>query len=227
MTESVSFLSYFFQASWMVRAIMLGLIGVSVASWAIIIYQARRTAQARASHNEFSQAFTAGFDLNNQYQRIKRAGDDTCGLERIYAAGFEAFLKVQDWTTCTIEQATTYIEDAMDLAAQAEVNSETRYLPFLASVSSVSPFVGLLGTVFGIMTTLHALGGSSQASLMVVAPGIAEALVATALGLFVAIPASIAYNRFTSTLTVSENDYTAFQTAFTQHLREQWYTKQA
>lgn len=203
-TQDLSFLSLITNASLLVQLVMALLLGVSVMSWTYIFRKMFAISSAQGQTEEFERAFWSGGNLNALYQdaasnRRKSAGK-TGALERIFESGMSEFSKVKaSFTTKTNTDAGVMIDGArraMRAAYQREMDALESHLAFLASVGSVSPYVGLFGTVWGIMNAFRGLANVQQATLAAVAPGIAEALIATAIGLFAAIPAVVAYNRY-------------------------------
>mgnify|MGYP001161904759 FL=1 len=193
--DSMSIWSLVSGAGLVVQAVMLLLVLLSVMSWAMIVVRFRTIGQARKVGRAFENDFWASNDLASLYQVVKGDTKASCGQRAIFKAGFEEFIRL----TKTSRDADAVMEGAqraMRVALQREQNRLYHTLPFLATVGSTSPYIGLFGTVWGIMNSFRALANVTQASLAVVAPGIAEALVATAMGLFAAIPAVVAYNRF-------------------------------
>ncbi len=194
-THDLSILSLITQASVLVQLVMALLAGLSLVSWYWIFRKLFQIRAARTQTNEFERDFWSGGDLNTLFQSATVSRDRTGGLERIFEAGYREFTKLRGKshdTSATIDGA----RRAMRATYQREVDDLEAHLAFLASVGSVSPYIGLLGTVWGIMNAFRGLSDVGTATLAHVAPGIAEALVATAIGLFAAIPAVVAYNRF-------------------------------
>jgi biopolymer transport protein TolQ len=185
-TQDLSFLSLVLNASLLVQLVMLLLLGLSVASWTIIFKKSFSLKAVRQDTERFERDFWSGGDLNTLLQSAQRNKDASACLERIFESGMLEFKKGNE-----IDGA----RRAMKAAYQREMDALEANLPFLASVGSVSPYIGLFGTVWGIMHAFRGLANVQQATLSSVAPGIAEALVATAIGLFAAIPAVVAYNR--------------------------------
>jgi biopolymer transport protein TolQ len=185
-TQDLSFLSLVLNASLLVQLVMLLLLGLSVASWTIIFKKSFSLKAVRQDTERFERDFWSGGDLNTLLQSAQRNKDESACLERIFESGMLEFKKGNE-----IDGA----RRAMKAAYQREMDALEANLPFLASVGSVSPYIGLFGTVWGIMHAFRGLANVQQATLSSVAPGIAEALVATAIGLFAAIPAVVAYNR--------------------------------
>ncbi|NJM32817.1 MAG: protein TolQ [Limnobacter sp.] len=196
-SQDMSFVTLIAQASLVVQIVMLILAGVSVLSWSTIFKKWRMLSNARKLSQEFEKDFWSGGDLNTLYQRASARRNEAGPLERIFEAGMGEFIRARDKKGLTdhsliIDNA----RRAMKAAFQRENDVLEQNLPFLASAGSVSPYIGLFGTVWGIMHAFRGLANVQQATLASVAPGIAEALVATAIGLFAAIPAVIAFNRF-------------------------------
>ena len=184
-------------ASLVVKAVMLLLLAVSFLSWMFIFSKWFAIRRARAQTEQFEREFWGGKDLNLIYQGAVNNRHTIGSLERIFEAGFREFAKLRNQRSTTDPSVMVDgARRAMRATYQREMDHLERHLAFLASTGSVSPYVGLFGTVWGIMHAFRSLANVQQATLAQVAPGIAEALVATAIGLFAAIPAVIAYNRF-------------------------------
>ena len=203
-TQDLSFITLITNASVLVQLVMALLLAVSVMSWTYIFRKMFAIRSARSQTEEFERAFWSGGNLSTLYQdatsnRRKGAGK-TGALERIFEAGMDEFNKVKASLGHKSAGDSAALLDgarrAMRAAYQREMDALESHLAFLASVGSVSPYVGLFGTVWGIMNAFRGLANVQQATLAAVAPGIAEALIATAIGLFAAIPAVVAYNRF-------------------------------
>ena len=198
-TQNLSFVSLITNASIVVQLVMALLLIVSVMSWHYIFRKMFAIRRARFQTEEFERAFWSGGSLQTLYQQA--GGSDKSGaLERIFEAGMSEFLKAKASAGKNGTDPAALLDGArraMRAAYQREMDNLERNLAFLASVGSVSPYVGLFGTVWGIMNSFRGLANVHQATLAAVAPGIAEALVATAIGLFAAIPAVVAYNRYT------------------------------
>ena len=195
MNQDLSILQLVLNASWVVKLVMLLLVGISIASWAAIFRKLFGLKRVRAMNEEFEREFWAGRNLNELYgDAAKRT--DASPMERIFAAGMREFFKLRERRVTDASGLLDGARRAMRASFQREMDAIETHLSFLASVGSVSPYVGLFGTVWGIMHAFTGLGALQQVTLATVAPGIAEALVATALGLFAAIPAVVAYNRF-------------------------------
>ncbi len=196
MNQDLSILQLVLNASWVVQFVMLLLVAVSIASWAAIFRKLFALKRVKSLNDDFEREFWSGTSLNDLFaaaaQNAKLAGP----MERIFASGMREYQKLRERR---IQDAGTLLDGArraMRASYQREVDAVESNLSFLASVGSVSPYVGLFGTVWGIMHAFTGLASLQQVTLATVAPGIAEALVATAIGLFAAIPAVVAYNRF-------------------------------
>lgn len=198
-TQNLSFVSLIANASLVVQMVMALLLAVSVMSWYYIFRKMFAIRRARSQTEEFERAFWSGGSLQTLYQQAG-SSERSGALERIFEAGMSEFLKAKASAAKGSADPSALLDGArraMRAAYQREMDSIERNLAFLASVGSVSPYVGLFGTVWGIMNSFRGLANIHQATLSAVAPGIAEALVATAIGLFAAIPAVVAYNRYT------------------------------
>ena len=193
--QPISFVSLIINASLVVQLVMAGLVLTSILSWALIFNKTFVLKNARRDSDEFERQFWSGTDLNRLYEDATRRQQRN-GMERIFQSGFAEFLKLRGRNGTELSDIMDGSRRAMRAAAQRELDTLDRHTAFLATVGSVSPYVGLFGTVWGIMHAFIGLGNTGQATLATVAPGIAEALVATAIGLFAAIPAVVAYNRF-------------------------------
>jgi biopolymer transport protein TolQ len=194
-SHDLSILSLISQASVLVQLVMALLAGLSFVSWYWIFRKWFRIREARTRTAQFERDFWSGGDLGTLYEAASASRHRAGGMERIFEAGYREFTKLRSKShdaSATIDGA----RRAMRATYQREVDDLEAHLAFLASVGSVSPYIGLLGTVWGIMNAFRGLSNVSAATLNQVAPGIAEALVATAIGLFAAIPAVVAYNRF-------------------------------
>ncbi len=183
-------------ASLVVKLVMAVLTYVSVMSWYWIFRKWFAIRDARRLTDQFERDFWSGGDLNTLYQSAVNDRHHSGALERIFEAGFREFTKLRGQKSLDPSTAIDGVRRAMRATYQREIDDLEAHLAFLASVGSVSPYVGLFGTVWGIMHSFRGLASMSTATLAAVAPGIAEALVATAIGLFAAIPAVVAYNRF-------------------------------
>ena len=195
-TSDLSILHLVLSASLVVQLVMLLLLAVSVGSWYFIFQKMFSLRRAQKETEAFERIFWSRADLNALYQNATSARHRTGALERIFEAGFRDFVKLRGQRAGEPQALVDGARRAMRATYQREIDQLESHLAFLASVGSVSPYVGLLGTVWGIMHAFRGLANVSQATLASVAPGIAEALIATAIGLFAAIPAVVAYNRY-------------------------------
>ena len=195
MNQDFSIFTLVVQASFVVQAVMAGLMLASLASWTVIFGKLFGLKRVRTDNEEFEREFWAGRNLNELYTDATRR-NDASPMERIFAAGMREFFKLREKRVADASALLDGARRAMRASFQRELDAIESNLSFLASVGSVSPYVGLFGTVWGIMHAFIGLSNMTQVTLATVAPGIAEALVATAIGLFAAIPAVIAYNRF-------------------------------
>ncbi len=213
MAVEQSIWGYFVHASPIVKMVMLLLLGASVASWTLIFQRGKLLKQAKQALTTFEQRFWSGIELSALYRELEFRNDAT-GAEGIFQVGFKEFMRLRQNSRLTVEEILEGVQRVMRAAHWREMDKLEENLPFLATVGSTSPYVGLFGTVWGIMTAFHALGSVQQATIAMVAPGISEALVATAMGLFAAIPAVISFNRFSAITDRLANHYEAFQDEF-------------
>jgi len=193
---NLSIWALFMQAGWVVKLVMLGLLGASIWTWAIIVDKAVSFNRMRAALNRFEQVFWSGQSLEELYRTL--SDRKTTGMGSIFVAAMREWKKSFEKGAKSPLALQTRIDKAMDLALTREMERLEGKLGFLATIGSAGPFIGLFGTVVGIMTSFQAIAGSKSTNLAVVAPGIAEALLATAIGLLAAIPAVIAYNKLSS-----------------------------
>jgi biopolymer transport protein TolQ len=219
-TQDLSIIALIVNASWTVQAIMVLLLIVSVMSWYYIFRKLFAIKRAARQTDEFERAFWSRPDLNALYQSAVNARHRTGTLERIFEAGFRDFVKLKSQRVDGADLVDG-ARRAMRATYQREIDYLESHLAFLASVGSVSPYVGLLGTVWGIMHSFRGLANVSQATLASVAPGIAEALVATAIGLFAAIPAVVAYNRYSHDIERLAVRFESFMEEFSNILQRQ------
>lgn len=220
MSSDLNFFDLFLQASLLVQFVMLLLLAVSIFSWAFIFERSKALTYARNEMKKFEDKFWSGVDLNKLYQELS-ARQSIQGMSSLFCAGFKEFVRLRKSSSIPAEAVMEGCYRAMRVALSREVDSLENRLPFLATAGSISPYIGLFGTVWGIMTAFIALGEVQQATLAMVAPGIAEALIATAMGLFAAIPAVIAYNRFSHQVEKLENNYGNFMEEFSSILHRQ------
>ncbi|MDB5778636.1 MAG: Cell division and transport-associated protein TolQ [Polaromonas sp.] len=196
MNQDLSIVSLLLHASWVVQAVVALLIGISIASWAAIFRKIVALKRAQQLNDDFDRGFWSGTSLNDLFAGAAQNAKTSGSMERIFASGMREYQKLRERH---ISDAGTLLDGArraMRASYQREMDAIEANLSFLATVGSVSPYVGLFGTVWGIMHAFTGLAAMEQVTLATVAPGIAEALVATAIALFAAIPAVVAYNRF-------------------------------
>ena len=212
--SDLSFFSLIWEASLPVQAVMLILVIASMASWKIIYLKIKTLKMAEQNTDDFEKIFWSGGSLSNLYESVSiRPPKDMLGLPMIFKAGYKEYMSNKN-TDALDKKSIESVRRAMSASYNREVDTIDRHLPFLASVGSVSPYIGLFGTVWGIMNAFIGLANVAQASLAQVAPGIAEALIATAIGLFAAIPAVIAYNKFASKVDRISIRYESFMEEF-------------
>lgn len=221
MNYDASLLNYFINASLVVKCVMLLLATASVFSWTYILQRAFFLKEVNKASSQFEKAFWSGEDIKKLYAASSRASQSLNGVEAVFHAGFKEFLRFRNQPSTSINLVMENTRRAMRAAQMREQEKLEVHLPFLAIVGSTSPYVGLFGTVWGIMQAFRALANVQQATIAMVAPGIAEALIATALGLFAAIPAVIFYNRFVTDIGRQMNRFDAFEEEFTNILIRQ------
>jgi len=205
--QNASVISYFFDAGMVVKTVMFLLLIASVISWTLIIQRIYFFKREYTDYQNFHHRFTGCRDLTALYKELDTNPDARVGMAAIFYDGFRRFAASAKSNTDSLEA----VERRMQIRHAKEEAHLEAHLPWFASVGSIAPYVGLFGTVWGIMTSFQALGQAQQATIAMVAPGISEALVATALGLFTAIPAVIAYNRFSTRATGLLDKYDIFQ----------------
>ncbi|HQS99118.1 MAG: protein TolQ [Hydrogenophilales bacterium 16-64-46] len=219
--QNLSVLHLVLQASLPVQVVMALLLGASFMSWWFIFVKWFALKRARRVADRFEREFWAGGDINAMYQRVSAERDSVGEMERIFEAGFREFMKLRRQAGLTVNVVIDGTRRAMRATYQRELDGLESHLSFLATVGSVSPYVGLFGTVWGIMIAFMGLSSVAQATLAQVAPGIAEALIATAMGLFAAIPAVIGYNRYTHDIDRLANRMESFMEEFSNILQRQ------
>ncbi|MDA7576251.1 protein TolQ [Gammaproteobacteria bacterium] len=196
--DDFSVIDLFLQASLIVQSVMILLLIVSIISWIVIFERYFNLSRIKKANTGFEKEFWSGKDLNELYKGINEVSNgELVGSLRVFKHGFGEFLRLSEGQQITIEDLES-VNRAIRVSLAREEESLMHHLPFLANVGSVSPYVGLFGTVWGIINSFQGLSDATQATINAVAPGISEALVATALGLFAAIPAVVAYNRYAS-----------------------------
>jgi biopolymer transport protein TolQ len=217
--NDMSFFSLVSGASLPVQIVMIILLITSLFSWWYIFIKVFTIKNANKDADQFESAFWSGGDLNKLYEGLSTGRRKSQGMASIFEAGFKEFVRHKQQGRMEVSDVMEGTRRAMRAAYNRELDNLDAHLPFLASVGSVSPYIGLFGTVWGIMNAFRGLSNVAQATLSQVAPGIAEALVATAIGLFAAIPAVIAYNRFASNVDRLSVRYESFMEEFTNILQ--------
>ena len=224
MTEEISVTALMLEASIPVKLVMISLVLASLMSWTIIFTKRRLIAKTKASSDEFEASFWSGGDLNTLYRSAGREKGGAIGMAGIFEAGFREFNRAVQQGGMSAERMIEEARRAMRVAQMREVDRLEQSLATLATIGSTSPYVGLFGTVWGIMEAFLGLSMEGTATIASVAPGIAEALIATAMGLFAAIPAVIAYNRYADKVVRLEYRYDGFSEEFasilTRHARQ-------
>ena len=218
MTLDFSIVSLLLNASWVVQAVVLLLLTVSVISWAAIFRKVFALKRVQRLTDVFERDFWSGASLSELYMAATRNAHQGSPMERIFASGMREFQKLRERRITDADALLGGARRAMRASYQREVDALEVNLSFLGSVGSVSPYVGLFGTVWGIMHAFTGLAALTQVTLATVAPGIAEALVATAIGLFAAIPAVIFYNRFAHDIDRAANQLETFMEEFSNIL---------
>ncbi|WP_309296419.1 protein TolQ [Kangiella sp. TOML190] len=213
------------KASVVVQAIMALLLLISIVSWAMIFQRSTVLNSAARNGRKFEDKFWSGIDLSKLFSDLNQRAKPAVGLESLFQSGYREFVRLRSQSGTSADAVMDGTHRAMRVAHSREIEKLERNLSFLATVGSVTPYIGLFGTVWGIMNSFIALGSVKQATLAMVAPGIAEALIATAMGLFAAIPAVIAYNRFTNRLQRIETQYENFLEEFSGVLHRKAHSK--
>ena len=225
MTTDMSFLSLIMGASIAVQIVLFLLLAASFMSWSIIFTKRRLIRRTKAASDDFEASFWSGGDLNTLYRSAGREQGGGVGMANIFESGFREFNRVSQQGEISPEKVVDECRRAMRVAQMREVDRLEESLATLATIGSTSPYVGLFGTVWGIMNSFRALGNVQAATLAMVAPGIAEALIATAMGLFAAIPAVIAYNRYADKVVRLEIRYDGFMEEFSSVLQRHSRTR--
>lgn len=224
MSTDLSFLHLILNASLLVKLVMLSLVIASLISWTMIFNKRVMLNRARKEANQFEERFWSLEDLSPLYSRISNQRYQASGMEKIFEAGFKEFARLRKQDGIDSKAILEGAQRSMRIALSKEIEILETNLSFLATVGSTSPYVGLFGTVWGIMNSFRALGNVQQATIAMVAPGIAEALIATAMGLFAAIPAVIAYNRYSNDVERLINRYETFSEEFSSILQRHAHT---
>ena len=220
MNADLSMITLISEASLVVKLVMLALLAISIYSWLLIFTKRNELIQAKQDADSFEDKFWSGNELNKLYEDISSRPHASRGMEGIFEVGFKEFVRLKK----SAPESGMVLDGAqrvMRISLAREVDQLEMSLPFLATAGSTSPYIGLFGTVWGIMNSFRALGNVQQATLGMVAPGIAEALIATAMGLFAAIPAVIAYNRYSHEVERLINRYDTFLEEFSSILQRQ------
>ncbi|MGY8865163.1 MAG: protein TolQ [Methylophagaceae bacterium] len=220
MNADLSMITLVSEASFLVKLVMLSLLAISLYSWLLIFRKREELNQAKIDADSFEDKFWSGNELNKLYEDIASTPASSRGMEGIFEVGFKEFVRLKK----SAPEQGLVLEGAqrvMRISLAREIDQLEMSLPFLATAGSISPYIGLFGTVWGIMNSFRALGNVQQATLAMVAPGIAEALIATAMGLFAAIPAVIAYNRYSHEVERLINRYDTFLEEFSSILQRQ------
>lgn len=221
MSADMSIVRLVLDASFIVQIVMLLLLLASVLSWMVIFIKWTSIKRAKKDARRFEERFWSGIELSELYKSVSARRDRLTGAESIFEAGFREFAQLRNRKGFDTMDVVHGAHRAMRVATNREIEKLEHHLSFLATVGSTSPYVGLFGTVWGIMNSFLALGNVQHASIASVAPGIAEALIATAMGLFAAIPAVISYNRYISDVDRLTGHYDTFVDEFATILQRQ------
>ncbi|MDP6414338.1 MAG: protein TolQ [Gammaproteobacteria bacterium] len=227
MSDGLNVIDLVLNASLPVQFVFLLLFLLSIVSWVVIVQRWLVLSSAKNGVLSFEQRFWSGMDLSQLYKEGTQMQQDNMqivGMENIFRAGFKEFMRLRQQGSVDSEAVMEGAQRAMRVAFSREEEKLEKHLAFLATVGSVSPYIGLFGTVIGIMNSFLGLATQAQATLQVVAPGISEALLATAIGLFAAIPAVVFYNRYSSLLDVVTSSYITFSDEFSSILHRQIHT---
>lgn len=224
MNTDLSILHLVKEASFIVQFVMLILLVTSVISWTVIFTKYKELKQFMMITEEFEEKFWSGINLTDLYRNLTAENFEPAGIEKIFIAGYREFSRMKSKNEVAPAIPLENAQRAMRIEMNRELGRLEQHLPWLATVGSISPYIGLFGTVWGIMNSFRVLGNVQQASLAQVAPGIAEALIATAIGLFAAIPAVIGYNRFTTNVECQSVRLELFVEEFIVLLQRQVYS---
>jgi biopolymer transport protein TolQ len=225
--DGLALLSILSHASLVVQLVMLLLLGASLTSWTMIFRKWTTFKGAAQAATRFESRFWSGGNINQMYKELSLTEDDLSGMDRVFVAGFKDFARLEKQKGIQPAEILEGVQRAMRVALTREIEYLEMHLSFLATVGSISPYIGLFGTVWGIMNSFHALSSVQQATIASVAPGIAEALIATAMGLFAAIPAVIAYNRYSHDAESLFTRYEIFMEEFASILQRQAFLSKA
>jgi len=224
MESDMSLLSLVSRASMLVQLVMLALLAASLLSWVVIFTKHKILKLAREDAIRFEDQFWSGINLADLYSRQKKKDEERRGMARIFESGFAEYARMHKRAVGSGEMLLAGVQRSMKVSLAREEDKLESNLSLLATIGSISPYVGLFGTVWGIMRSFTALGSVQHATLAMVAPGIAEALIATAMGLFAAIPAVIAYNRYSDQVDRLIGSYENFAEEFSTILQRQSIT---
>ncbi|MCX4028733.1 protein TolQ [Endozoicomonas sp. SM1973] len=212
-------------ASWIVQLVMLILLLASIVSWVMILQRGFLLSNTKRSAIAFEDRFWSGMDLSKLFRQVTSEPDPDNGMEHLFRAGFKEFTRLRQDSNADPDAVMEGTQRAMRVALAREQERLEQNLPFLATVGSISPYIGLFGTVIGIMNSFRGLANQTQATLATVAPGISEALVATAMGLLAAIPAVVAYNKYSAKVDQLLNSYDTFSDEFSSILHRKVHTR--
>ena len=219
--EGIALFTLIKNASWVVQAVMVALLLASLISWYFIFGKFFAFKSASTAADRFERRFWSGGNLSQMYTELARDDAATTGMAGVFVDGFREYKRLVQAGKAKPAEILEGVQRAMRVALTREIDDLETHLPFLATVGSTSPYVGLFGTVWGIMNSFRALGALQQATIAHVAPGIAEALIATAMGLLAAIPAVIAYNRYSSKVERLVTRYEIFMEEFASIVQRQ------
>jgi biopolymer transport protein TolQ len=225
--EGLALLSIVTHASIVVQLVMLLLLGASIASWTMIFRKRTAFKSAAQAADRFEGRFWSGGNISQMFQQLTRGEGQLGGMESIFVGGFKEYARLEKQKGIQPAEILEGVQRAMRVALTREIELLETHLSFMATVGSTSPYVGLFGTVWGIMHSFQGLSTSQQATIASVAPGIAEALIATAMGLFAAIPAVIAYNRYSHDVERLVTRYEIFMEEFASILQRQAFLSKA
>ena len=214
MSNEISIVALITEATFVVQLVMLTLFLLSILSWYLMYNRRSLIKRAQRLSTEFEDRFWSGVDLSRLFVQVNNEPNVSCGQENIFRTGFKEFARLRKSDAADPDSVMQGAERAMRVALMREQEKLETGLPVLATIGSVSPYIGLFGTVWGIMHSFLALANENQATLAAVAPGIAEALIATAMGLVAAVPAVVAYNHFSSAVDRLLHGYDAFSDEF-------------
>ncbi|MCI0655020.1 MAG: protein TolQ [Methylococcaceae bacterium] len=221
MSANGSFVQLILEASLVVQLVMLILVTASIVSWTFIFLKRKDLQLILSNAERFDTRFWSGIDLADLYRQLTASNYRSRGVENIFIAGYREFARLRQQSNVDAATLVDGSQRAMRIAMSRELDRLDERLPYLATVGSTSPYVGLFGTVWGIMNSFRALANVQQVTLAMVAPGISEALVATAMGLFAAIPAVVAYNQFATRTERLTTRYEIFMEEFVSLLHRQ------